>query len=106
MKHLESATLSEPQQTEPSVRTRRGRRPSHAEQWTKVTVVLLDRQIVFLDRLASEIRAANGTSISRANIIRGLIDALAESDLDLTSSLSERDLVSTLKKRMRRAPGM
>ncbi|HXH25739.1 MAG TPA: hypothetical protein VNI78_10845, partial [Vicinamibacterales bacterium] len=39
---------------------RRGRRPSHTEHWTKVTVVLFDRQIVFLDRLGADIRAASG----------------------------------------------
>ena len=33
---------------------KRGRRPSHTEHWTKVTVVLFDRQIVFLDRLGAD----------------------------------------------------
>ena len=38
--------------------TRRpGRPPVHEEAWTKVTVVLFNRQIVFLDRLAANIRA-------------------------------------------------
>jgi hypothetical protein len=45
---------------------RRGRRPSHTEHWTKVTVVLFDRQIVFLDRLSADIRSASGVAISRA----------------------------------------
>ena len=62
---------------------KRGRRPSHTEHWTKVTVVLFDRQIVFLDRLGADIRAASGVAISRAHVIRALIDALSESDLDL-----------------------
>ena len=30
-----------------------GRPPVHDEAWTKVTVVLFNRQIVFLDRLAA-----------------------------------------------------
>src|SRR5918996_969499 len=60
---------------------KRGRRPSHTEHWTKVTVVLFDRQIVFLDRLGADIRAASGVAISRAHVIRALIDALSESDL-------------------------
>src|SRR4051794_39589615 len=64
---------------------KRGRRPSHTEHWTKVTVVLFDRQIVFLDRLGADIRAASGVAISRAHVIRALIDALSESDLDLTA---------------------
>ena len=81
---------------------KRGRRPSHTEQWTKVTVVLFDRQIVFLDRLGADIRAASGVAISRAHVIRALIDALSESDLDLTGTRSEADLKATLTARLGR----
>jgi hypothetical protein len=80
---------------------RRGRRPLHTEHWTKVTVVLMDRQIVFLDRLVAEIRAGSGAVLSRANIIRGLVDALAESDLDLTGIGSERALTAFLTEQLR-----
>ena len=80
---------------------RRGRRPSHSEHWTKVTVVLLDREIVFLDRLVADIRAANGAAISRAHIIRALIDALSASDLDVTTSRSEAELTRAFADRLR-----
>jgi hypothetical protein len=81
---------------------KRGRRPSHTEHWTKVTVVLFDRQIVFLDRLGADIRAASGVAISRAHVIRALIDALADSDLDLTGTRSEADLKAVLAARLGR----
>jgi hypothetical protein len=81
---------------------KRGRRPSHTEHWTKVTVVLFDRQIVFLDRLGADIRAASGVAISRAHVIRALIDALSESDLDLTGTRSENDLKAALTARLGR----
>ena len=81
---------------------KRGRRPSHTEHWTKVTVVLFDRQIVFLDRLGADIRAASGVAISRAHVIRALIDALSESDLDLTGTRSEADLRAVLTARLGR----
>jgi hypothetical protein len=84
---------------------KRGRRPSHTEQWTKVTVVLFDRQIVFLDRLGADIRATSGVAISRAHVIRALIDALTESDLDLTGTRSEADLRSILAARLGRYRG-
>jgi hypothetical protein len=84
---------------------RRGRRPSHTEHWTKVTVVLFDRQIVFLDRLAADIRAASGVAISRAHVIRALIDALTESDLDLSGTRSENDLKAVLTARLGRYRG-
>src|SRR6188768_597953 len=84
---------------------KRGRRPSHTEHWTKVTVVLFDRQIVFLDRLGADIRATNGVAISRAHVIRALIDALSESDLDLTGTRSESDLKAILTARLGRYRG-
>jgi hypothetical protein len=77
-----------------------GRPPVHDEAWTKVTVVLFNRQIVFLDRLAANIRAQSGAAISRAQLIRALIDAAADGDVDLTSARSEQDLKATILARL------
>lgn len=77
-----------------------GRPPVHDEAWTKVTVVLFNRQIVFLDRLAANIRAQSGAAISRAQLIRSLVDAVADADIDLTASRSEMDLKTTLLSRL------
>jgi hypothetical protein len=81
---------------------RPGRPPIHEEAWTKVTVVLFNRQIVFLDRLAANIRAHNGAAISRAQLIRALVDSVSEADIDLTASSSEADLKATLLARLGR----
>jgi len=81
---------------------RPGRPPIHDEAWTKVTVVLFNRQIVFLDRLAANIRAQSGAAISRAQLIRALLDAVADSDVDLTAATSEADLKATLLARLGR----
>jgi hypothetical protein len=81
---------------------RPGRPPVHDEAWTKVTVVLFNRQIVFLDRLAASIRAQNGAAISRAQLIRALLDAVTDADIDLTSATSEADLKATLLARLGR----
>lgn len=91
--------------TRPATRVqgrRPGRPPIHEEAWTKVTVVLFNRQIVFLDRLAANIRAQSGAAISRAQLIRALLDAVADADIDLTSSTSEADLKATLLARLGR----
>ena len=81
--------------------TRRpGRPPVHEEAWTKVTVVLFNRQIVFLDRLAANIRAQSGAAISRAQLIRALLDAVADADVDLTTATSEMDLKTTILSRL------
>lgn len=77
-----------------------GRPPVHDEAWTKVTVVLFNRQIVFLDRLAANIRAQNGAAISRAQLIRALLDAVVDADIDLTTATSETDLKDTILSRL------
>jgi hypothetical protein len=79
-----------------------GRPPVHDEAWTKVTVVLFNRQIVFLDRLAANIRAHSGAAISRAQLIRALLDAVADADVDLTTAMSETDLKATILARLGR----
>ena len=81
---------------------RPGRPPVHEEAWTKVTVVLFNRQIVFLDRLAANIRAQSGAAISRAQLLRSLVDAVADADIALTTSTSEADLKTTLLARLGR----
>lgn len=81
-----------------------GRPPIHDEAWTKVTVVLFNRQIVFLDRLAANIRAQSGAAISRAQLIRAFVDAIGEGEIDLTTARSEQELKATLMARVGRDP--
>ncbi len=81
---------------------RPGRPPVHDEAWTKVTVVLFNRQIVFLDRLAANIRAQSGAAISRAQLIRSVVDAISDADIDLTTATSEADLKATILARLGR----
>lgn len=81
-------------------RPQAGRPPMH-EPWSKVTVVLLDRQVVFLDRLAASIRAATGSVVKRAGILRALVDALQESELDLTKARSETALKTLVLQRLK-----
>src|SRR5512134_3708588 len=84
-----------------STGTRRpGRPPVHDEAWTKVTVVLFNRQIVFLDRLAANIRAQSGAAISRAQLIRALVDGVSGGDVDLTGARSEADLKAPILERL------
>jgi len=86
---------------EPKSKTRpRGRPPSHQETWSKVSVVLFDRQIVHLDRLATDIRGKSGKVLNRAGLIRALIDALIDSGLDITTSGSETAVRAQVARRL------
>ena len=77
-----------------------GRPPVHSETWSKVSVVLFDRQIHQLDRLATEIRVKTGKVLNRAEIIRSLIDGLIDSGMDITSAASEADLRGRVARRL------
>jgi hypothetical protein len=57
---------------------------------------------VFLDRLAANIRAHSGAAISRAQLIRALVDAVADADIDLTTATSEADMKTTILARLGR----
>ena len=78
----------------------RGRPPIHDERWSKVMMILFDRQIVFLDRLCTDIRENTGASVNRTEIIRALIDTLAESKIDLKEVTSEADMKEVLLARL------
>lgn len=78
----------------------RGRSPVHSETWSKVSVVLFDRQIVHLDRLATDIHGASGKVLNRAEIIRALIDGLLDSGMDITAAASESDLRARVARRL------
>lgn len=74
-----------------------GRPPVHSESWSKVSVVLFDRQITHLDRLFTH---RDGKPLNRAEIIRALIDGLIDSGMDITSAGSEADLRARVARRL------
>jgi len=77
-----------------------GRPPVHSETWSKVSVVLFDRQIQHLDRLATIVRGRNSKVLNRAEIIRALIDGLIDSGMDVMASGSEADLRAKVARRL------
>src|SRR3954464_3978041 len=83
-----------------ATRPTRGRPPVHQETWSKVSVVLFDRQIIHLDRLSTEVRGKSGKVLNRAEIIRALIDGLIDSGMDVSSTASEADLRARVARRL------
>jgi hypothetical protein len=81
-------------------RARRGRPRTHREAWTKVSVVMFERQVLELDRLTAAIRGKTGANLTRAEIIRALLDALNESRLDVTSIVSGAQLKRLLSQKL------
>ena len=81
-------------------RAKRGRPRTHREAWTKVSVVMFERQVLELDRLTTAIRSKTGANLTRAEVIRALLDALNESRLDVTTVLSGAQLKRLLSQKL------
>lgn len=79
---------------------RRGRPRVHREAWTKVSIVLFERQIVALDRFRTTVRRKTGASLTRAEIIRALLDGLHRSRIDTGVVGSAADLERLLTARL------
>jgi len=54
-------------------------RPGAVEPYQKVTVTLFERQIIALDKVALAIRERTGQAVSRAELIRAVLDKAAGS---------------------------
>jgi hypothetical protein len=67
------------------------------ETWSKITVVLLDRHVAYLDRIAVDIRLQRGIAISRAELIRGLIEAASRTGVELSDAAGNPEMVNLLR---------
>lgn len=94
------ASSSLPQAVTAQTSGRVGRPTVHTEPWDKITTLLMRRQVVYLDGLANEIRARDGKAIRRSDILQTLVDALANSGLDLSSVRSKDELLTLLLRRL------
>ena len=79
----------------------RGRPKIHFEKWAKVSVVLFDRQVRQLDQLSRDAHRHGHKSINRACLIRGLIDGMIRSGIDLSVHPTERHVSEDVAARLR-----
>jgi hypothetical protein len=70
---------------------------ARGETWSKITVVLLDRHVAYLDRIAVDIRLRRGVAISRAELIRGLIEAASNTGVTLADAPGNPEMVELLR---------
>jgi hypothetical protein len=61
---------------------------------------MFERQVLELDRLTTAIRSKTGAHLTRAEVIRALLDALQESRLDVKSVVSGAQLKRMLTERL------
>jgi hypothetical protein len=61
---------------------------------------MFERQVLELDHLTAAIRGNTGANLTRAEIIRALLDALNESRIDVTSVVSGAQLKRLLSQKL------
>ena len=75
-------------------------KPLQGRVFVKTTVLLRRDQVVRLDRLAIDIRASNGSILTRAGIIRACIEVVLGLDLDVSQVFDEQDLIDLIHQRI------
>ena len=61
---------------------------------------MFERQVLDLDRLTTAIRSKTGAHLTRAEVIRALLDALTESRLEVTTVVSGAQLKRLLLQKL------
>lgn len=76
-------------------------RPKTIENPHRTTMTLEKRQVDHLDRICAKIKLAGGENLSRSNVVRALLDALVDSDLEYSEIRSEEKLREVLEELFR-----
>jgi hypothetical protein len=93
-------TPPEPPDDAPPERRGPGRPRYHTEAIQKAPLQLRTADLVYLDRLAADIRDATGAVMNRSSIARALFGALRRSEVDLRQVRGEEDLEALLRSRL------
>ena len=84
---------------------RRGRPPLERDTTVKASVVLFTRHVSYLDRLSLDIRDASGRIVTRSDALRGIVEGVATSGVDLTAAASEAEIADVIRSRPGRRSG-
>lgn len=97
----ENQTLPPEQENQ---KKRKGRPREHTEGWTKATVVLLDKHIDWLDQLSVDMRKTTKTSISRAELIRAILQAIIDNKMheEFTDIYSAEQITTKISNKLKR----
>lgn len=76
-------------------------RPKQKGDMKKITLTISHDQIIWLDRLATDIRAASRSIIDRGTIVRALISALENSGLNIKNCSKESEIQEIITRKLR-----
>lgn len=86
------------------VAQQRGRPVVHTEPWEKITVVMLERHIGYIDLMSILIRMKHHKAISRAEIIRALVEFMIRSKINFKQFATIEEMVQYLVQYFQRIP--
>lgn len=84
-------STTNPESQESSEDSGRGR-PKVLGETHRTTMTLEKRQVDKLDRICAQIKLNGGQNLSRSNVVRSLLDAFMNAELDFSDTTSEEEL--------------
>lgn len=79
-----------------------GRPKVHTDETLKTVITIRKSQLLWLDKLALEVREKSDQIIDRGLLIRAFIDAVLESGIDLSEITSENDAKDIIVKKLKK----
>jgi len=76
-------------------------RPPLPQDYTKASLTLRLRDILWLDRLCADIREQTGAILDRGGLLRGLIAAVQDSGIDLRGCSTEEQISESIASKLR-----
>lgn len=103
MKHQAAATGQPPQLA--VVRSSPAGRPRvHAEPWTKVTIMMQDHHVTYLDLVSMFMRVRHHRIVARAEIVRALVEFMEQSGIDFTRFATIEEMTASMTEYFERIP--
>jgi hypothetical protein len=81
-----------------------GRPIVHTEPWSKITMVMEDRHVAYLDLVTLVMRLRHHRAVARAEIIRALVEFMEKSGIDFTRFSTIEDMTEYLTAYFQRIP--
>lgn len=76
-------------------------RPSLPTDYAKASLTLKLQDILWLDRLSADIREQTGEVLDRGAILRGVLSAVQDSEIDLRKCKTEKEIADTMAKKLK-----
>ncbi len=99
-KKTQSAPTPKLQKASPDVGKKAGR-PTLPPDYAKASLTLKLSDILWMDRLCSDIREQTGEVLDRGSLLRGMISAIQDSEIDLRKCKTEKEIVDSIAKKLK-----